>query len=182
MMAIETKTDPCIVVHLIERLEPGDRFPKTRAGWPLHITLLPWFETGPLQRAALIELLDEYAVAHSPFTVYVGNEKQFGADGETTVNVIDDQTYIRALRNGIKPIVTGNAGDFVKPDGPGGINHPYEAHITHHDVGGVVHRRNPGDVVPIEDFTLITYNTDAKGNKACQVICHFNLEGDEVPS
>ena len=89
-----------IIVHLVESIETGAVFPRKRAEWPLHITLVPWFYLADDQREAFLQALTELAAAYAPFTVNVGEEEKFGPDKDVSVNLLVEQAPVRSLHAG----------------------------------------------------------------------------------
>jgi 2'-5' RNA ligase len=167
---------PFILVHLVERRQVGERFRKTRADWPLHITLVPWFFVSAEQKAGLFQALRDYARQAPAFDALVGQEQLFGPGQNIGVNVMADQAPLQRLHNDLKRIVTVYSNGFRPNASIGsGVDMPYEAHITHHDAAGVIHRRRQGDIEPVRDFTLATY-TDEVDGPLCEIVEHYALQ------
>jgi 23S rRNA (cytidine1920-2'-O)/16S rRNA (cytidine1409-2'-O)-methyltransferase len=157
-----------ILVYLVEQRPVGERFAKTRAAWPLHITLVPWFVLHAGQESALRAALARYAKATLQFSATVGVEEHFGPEHDVPVNVIADQTKLRKLHDGLRQVAAPYAelqdetGDF-------------RAHITHHHTAdGPVHRRFPDDKEQIDSVTLVRL-LDGEQGKECEIVEHFTL-------
>jgi 2'-5' RNA ligase len=186
MSVVEPKTaevdgqTPLILVHLVEPCQVGQRFRKTRADWPLHITLVPWFFVTDGQQVALRQALRGYVRHAAAFEAPVGAEQLFGPDQNIGVNIMAHQAPLRLLHGDLRKIVKANSNGFRPNASIGsGVEMPYEAHITHHDVDGTIHRRRQGDIEPVRDITLVTYTEQADG-PVCEIIEHFGLQGGQA--
>jgi|GEM_PF-1394572 len=182
--AIPDNTVPCILVHLVERVAVGGKFAKTRADWPLHITLVPWFYVEKARLPALNTALRAYARETPAFVTEVGEERFFGPNQDIGVNVIANQLPLQALHRDLKQLVEAMSVGFKPGASPAsGVERFYDAHITHHNVDGDIHRRFEGDQQPVNDVTLLTFSTTpGESVPTCEVLQHFELAGGSSDS
>ena len=155
-----------IVVHLVDPREVGDRFARTRMGWPLHITLVPWFTLNPEPEA--LQALESVAKASVQFSVFVGEDAMFGPHKRIAVSLIAEPKQCAELHRGLvdslRPL------DFVFASDRW-VGESYRPHITHHGE----RRRQPGETRDIKDFTLVRL----VDQHTCEVVRHFTLGGEQ---
>ena len=162
-----------IVVHLVERRPEGTIFRRTRAEWPLHMTLVPWFGIADNERDQLLESLRLYSANKVPFTVHVGDDELFGAERDVPVSLIVEQHTVVKLHDELSAIV----GKSVQTRLPVSEGRAYRAHITHHNGTDGIHRRFPGDEEVIDGFTAVRL-LDDKGTQFCEIIQNFIFSKD----
>lgn len=165
-----------ILVHLVERLEVGDTFLRTRSDWPLHITLVPWFYAH--NEHELIQRIEDAARHRQSFDVTVGEDRWYGKRQEIPVNIIADQTEVEALHRGLLGTVR-ECSDGFHVDPPPFIEDRFSAHITHHVKGADVHRNHPGDVLNVQDVSLLRLLIQEDGQH-CELIQNFQLGSHET--
>jgi 2'-5' RNA ligase len=153
-----------IIVHMVDDVPEGFRFARKRLAWPLHITLLRWFEVPEIEPYEA--RLEAVAATTPPFTALVGHEIAFGENGEVPVNVIADMTALQGLHKRLLESLKESDGALESVRWSG---EAYRPHITHHGD----HRRQAGDDEPVDDFTLVRIEDD----HMCQVVRHFALSG-----
>ncbi len=166
-----------IIVHLVEKRAEGTIFARTRADWPLHVTLVPWFSVADDQRDALLSQLNHYATKKTPFSVHIGKEELFGVGMDIPVNLIAEQVPVASLHEELMAIVgrygkqfRQNAGQFLS------VQQNYRAHITHHQATDGAHRRYAGDEELFESITVGRL-LDNHGVQVCEIIDNIELKG-----
>lgn len=82
-----------IYVAMVKPQPVGRRFTQ----WPLHITLLPWFQAPSI--AAVEQLAQAAARDFTPFTVTVGKREYFGSSRQLAVKLIKTSEQIMELHN-----------------------------------------------------------------------------------
>jgi len=153
-----------IVVHMVDEVEVGQQFMRSRLSWPLHITLVRWFNVGDV--SACEERFEKLASDSSPFASKVGAEAEFGSDSKTTVNVMADPEPFRALHNRLVQAVRDSGGNFESEEWFGDA---YKPHITHHGE----HRRYEDDIELVDSFHLVR----VEEGRLCTIVGHFALGG-----
>ena len=161
----------CILVHLVEKRSVGERFLRHRNTWPLHITLVPWFYIDQEKEAALITSLDMYSRTRHGFQAVVGQEHIFtGGKQEVRVNLMADQSPIKSLHTDLFGLVRSYYTSF-HADKPY-IEDRFIAHITHHELEGVTHRRTASDSEEIDTVTLLRL-APSQPTDYCEVVANF---------
>jgi len=166
-----------IVVHLVERRPVGTTFPRLRVAWPLHITLLPWFEVEDSRTADLLSAIERYAKSLRKFVAVVGDTENFGPGKDIPVNLIVDQQPIAKMHDDLLDL-TKQHGALLSSQAnalSSAAGRKYRAHITHHVVNGTVHRRFPGDKETFADITVARL-FDKDGGQMCEIVKHFEFE------
>lgn len=157
-----------IIVHLVERRPEGTIFRRTRAEWPLHMTLVPWFTITEKGCGQLLAALRSYSATKASSAVHVGGEELFGAEKDVPVNLIVEQQPVAKLHDELSAIV----GQSVQEHWPESEGRAYRAHITHHNSTDGIHRRFPGDEEVIDGFTVVRL-LDDNGVQFCEVVQNF---------
>lgn len=171
-----------IIVHLVEPMAVGKMFPRHRANWPLHVTLVPWFYIADERRHKMLEALQTYLSTEQPFSVHVGEEKKFGPDKNVPVNLIDEQEPVRRLHNALVKVAGDYGAQFHKgASAHSGAEQTYVAHITHHQAADGLHRRFPGDEEAFDSITVARLLGD-HGSQMCEIIraITFGGKGNEA--
>lgn len=153
-----------ILVHMVDEVEPGQQFMRSRLAWPLHITLVRWFDAGNL--GACKDRFKKVALTATPFMSTVGREAQFGPDGATTVNVMTSPKPFRELHSRLVQAIRDSGGSFESEQW---FSDAYKPHITHHGE----HRRYEGDLELIDSFHLVR----VEEGRLCTVAGRFALGG-----
>lgn len=78
-----------VVVAILDKASVGDKFQM----WPLHLTILPWFESGSVEEA--VELLKPTTKEHEPVKVTLGDFAKYGAN--RTVRLIKPSPSLNEL-------------------------------------------------------------------------------------
>ena len=134
------------IVYFVEQQLEGWTF--SRAHWPLHLTLVPWFTV--TDEEAVLRSLEQVAHETQSLTLAVGGIEQFGTNGDVPVNIIKNQAPAKALHDVLvdtlaKANTTFNDDRFM--------GQSYVAHVTRH----VADRRqsNEGENVLVTNFHLV---------------------------
>lgn len=80
-----------LIVYLLEQMPDGYDFGR----WPLHITIMPWFEIDDPKQA--IDALKNVCKTHKPSWVTVGKTDYFGAKHDLEVNLIANPNPLTSL-------------------------------------------------------------------------------------
>jgi 2'-5' RNA ligase len=70
-------------------------------GWPLHITIVPWFPVAPEQLLRLHKLLEKIASRLSKIQLTVGGEEKFGPSKDLVVHIIEPHRELQLLHNDV---------------------------------------------------------------------------------
>jgi len=152
-----------VVVSFLDDQVEGDTFVRSRhSGWPLHITLFPWF--GVPNFEILDSKLNEIAERSKTFSVQVGPERMFGEHADIPVNIIQNQTTLRQLHTELEDVITSD-GELFSPQY---IGDNYNAHITQHS--GATNRHE-GDAVEINHIYLVKMVDD----DTCQFLKKYSF-------
>ena len=166
-----------ILVHLVEKRPAGDIFPRKRADWPLHITLVPWFHIAKENEGALLDALRRYGQGRAPFSARVGAEAMFGPAHGIPVNVLADQSEIKRLHDDVLAIAKACGATWRGAASPhSGRGQAYLAHITHHVKDGQIHRRHTGDEVVVGDCTVARLSDDS-GSQVVEIVENIAFGG-----
>ncbi len=84
-------TEDLLVVATLKPVNVGDRFDKV----PLHVTVLPWFNTGEKHNEALDDYLRFIATTNSPIEIVGQDEAMFGPKYDTRVRKVASQTIMK---------------------------------------------------------------------------------------
>lgn len=82
-----------VIVCMVDPAQVGDRFTM----WPLHITLLPWFDAPDVQTVK--EVVEQKLQGFRPFTVSVGKRSSFGVDKRLPVMLIQPSHKLQDLHD-----------------------------------------------------------------------------------
>ncbi len=151
-----------IVVHFVEQQLEGWTF--ARGHWPLHITLVPWFETD--DEEAIIRSLERVAAQTAPLTLRVGKQEMFGVNNDVPVNVIRNQVSIRKLHDDLLTALNEADTDFHEQRF---VDDEYIAHIPRHEVDGRFSNRGEG--ILVNNYRLVRLMKAKK----CRVEQEFNF-------
>ena len=155
------QTGDVILVHFLDNQPLGLRFLRQCNGWPLHVTLMPWFSVA--DEIALQAELARLATRTSQFTTSFGNQIAFNP--ETDVTLVQDTSGLHQLHLDLLNIATRNGASQRTSNWVGDA---YKPHVTHHDGQPIP---QTGDALPIYDFSLVRLLAD----NVCEVVRHFNL-------
>jgi 2'-5' RNA ligase len=156
-----------ILVHMLDPQGLGTYFDRTR--WPLHITLMPWFEVMQPQQSVLRRELGLLAQATPPINVVVGDTALFGPNQEVPVNLITDQLVLMRLHTALLDLVHLLQ---LPIENERWVGAAYKAHISQ----TIDRRVDPGDKIIVDDF----YTVRLIDNHICQITEHFQLKGSDA--
>jgi len=108
--------------YMLDKPKLGEVFTK----WPLHITVLPWFECQDI--AIYVGMLEKTARKIRPFYVTVGREADFGPDGGVPVKLVNKTYPLTELHATVCRLLMygkGHAGSREER-----ITRPWRPHIT----------------------------------------------------
>ncbi len=110
-----------MVAFLLDSKLPNGSFMR----WPLHITIVPWFEIDDPSNA--IEVFNKVCIAHKPFSVLVGEPTYLGPRQTIDVNIIEKSHPLDSLhRDLIDDLETAQ----VRFKSSKYIGDNYQPHIT----------------------------------------------------
>lgn len=155
---------------MVEPHEAGYRFVRTRAAWPLHITLVPWFVITDAKIGELMTLLDSCAQSFHSFQTTVGPDAALGANQDIPVNLMADVGSFRAVQDKLLVAVRSTFMSFVAPKVY--IEDEFKPHITHHSIDGHVHKVPEGTTLSVDGFSLVRLGPAGEG-QMCEVVRNF---------
>jgi hypothetical protein len=158
------KPGSLILVHFVERQLEGWMF--TREHWPLHISLVSWFEAD--DEEAIFRSLERLAGDTAPMILQVGGQEKFGVKKDVPVNIIKNQAPIHKLHENILSTLEG--ADITLHENSFSRG-KYRAHITRYTRDG--RHSNDGERVIVNDFHLVRLLKD----NTCIVEQAFDLLG-----
>ena len=135
-----------ILVYFVEQQLEGWTF--ARDHWPLHMTLVPWFQVE--DEEAAVRSLARVSGQGEPLRLGVGGQEKFGVNNDIPVNVVNNQEPVMALHKKLVEAL-GNADTAFGEQNFVGEN--YQAHITLHIVDG--RHSNDGEELLVNDFHLV---------------------------
>lgn len=155
-----------VLVCFLQAPVLGFRFARRRENWPLHITLMPWFETDDLR---LRSALEQIVARQKQFSVSIDGIAQFNAT--THVSLLTASLEMSALHRLLVSTVCGVGG---KIQDERFIGAQYRPHVTHHEgnpvpaVGTVIHinavhmvRLLPDNVYEVEQCWPLEKSSEA---------------------
>lgn len=156
-----------IAVYMLQPQAIGSYFDRSR--WPLHITLLPWFDVVSNKHDSLQHELGQLERTKPPIKITVGDTALFGPDRNVPVNIIASQDEVKSLHLSLLQIahlLRLPLTDTSWVDGR------YIAHITKRD--GHPHP-DVGDSLLLDGFYIVRL-VDAA---LCQVVSYHQLRGSD---
>lgn len=157
-----------ILTHFLIPETTGFHFNRSREGWPLHITLVGWFDIPSDVREQFTTKLGQLAVAVDPVEVHVGPEEGFGPSKDIAVNVIVERTLMADIHKDLLSVVE-DCGGKLENDRYARDN--YRAHVTHHGA----ERCSEGDMLRFAGFSLVLLHE----KDDCEVIANFSLRSSD---
>ncbi len=130
-----------IIAYVLEPLTTGQTFGR----WPLHITIVPWFEIDNIDKA--VEAVNRVVNTHKPFTVTVGQTAYFGPRQNVEVNKINSAP-LYALHQALSQVLEASGAKFRHRHYMG--NH-FNPHITKKSFARV----QPGYELNIKNILLV---------------------------
>jgi 2'-5' RNA ligase len=113
-----------ILVCMVEPVEVGYKF--ERSAWPLHITLVPWFEI--TDQSWFTSGLASLVSALKPIHLTLGDKELFGSRGNVPVNVVDPNKDLTKLHGELFRLV--KEGGSLQSDRF--VGNRYRAHVSHY--------------------------------------------------
>ncbi len=150
------------LVHFVEKQLEGWTF--ARSHWPLHITLVPWFQTK--DEEAVMRSLDRLAAELENMNLTVGGVEDVSGPGHRQANFIKNQQPVRELHKYL--LATLERADIELHESRF-TGKEYRAHVTRHRADG--RHSTAGEHILLNDFHLVKM-LDAK---TCEVYQVFEL-------
>ena len=138
-----------ILVTMAEQVEQGYTFERKRQEWPLHVTLVPWFETDANKNDVIKRLTNTVRTLNA-FDAVIGAEDNFGPNGDVRVNVVSDPHHFSFLHNVVVAALDELAPKYISEIY---MRENYKPHVTHH---GTNHM-HIGDIVHVQDVAVVEY-------------------------
>lgn len=121
------KATDLVIVSFLDDHKEGNTFVRSKhGGWPLHITIYPWFGVKNFDKFE--QELTSITEFTRPFIVEVGEERMFGKDQDVPVRIIENQSNLIKLHKKFDEIVASDGELFDSS----WIRDKYNAHITFH--------------------------------------------------
>ncbi len=137
----------CILVAMIDPAHAPRQFQRTRLGWPLHVTLVPWFTVQNV--TDLQHRLHSIIAQETSFIAETGEDTFFGAQHDTPVSLIANRQPFVLLHNVLLELLDDIGAHFVASQL--WLRREYRPHVTHHGSD----RLHPGYMFPVETVTLV---------------------------
>ncbi|MEI8188034.1 MAG: 2'-5' RNA ligase family protein [Candidatus Saccharibacteria bacterium] len=152
-----------VIAYFIKPVEPKYNF--SCKEWPLHVTLLPNFVVSD-SLDELIDKVNEISHSMSPFSIQVGDDENFGPNGEVLVSLIIPKADILSLHSKLLAITKSYEFDTPQYIGKG-----YRPHATKQ----VINQLISGDSYLLDSMTLVDMfpNNDIERR---EIIKTFNLK------
>jgi 2'-5' RNA ligase len=138
-----------VIAHFIKPVEPKYNFSCKQ--WPLHVTLLPNFIVSN-SLDELIYNLNELSHTIRPFSIQVGDDDNFGPNGEVLVSLIKPEEDILSLHSKLLAITKS-----YKFDTPQYIGEGYRPHASKQQNNELV----SGENYLVESMTLVDMFPDS---------------------
>ncbi len=131
-----------IVAVLLENKSINEEFGR----WPLHITIVPWFEIKNSTKA--INAIKRVSKYHKPFSVIVGEKAMFGPKHTVEVNRLAEDQPLKTLHEALTHELNVAGANFMHKHYMG---NGYNPHITKRSFANV----QPGHTLNIKNVYLI---------------------------
>lgn len=161
------KPGALILVTMVDPAAVPAKFRRKRLDWPLHITLVPWFELP--DEAAFLEQLRTIIPMEESFQVTVGEEAAFGIENDTPVNLINYSRPLTVMHYFLLTALEAHQATMVS--NTNWIRDKYSPHVTHHGNS----RLHLGDVVSVNTITVVRLLDD----DWCEVVDALTLNEAE---
>ncbi len=134
-----------VVVLPLEPLRADESF--AVPDWPLHVTLLPPFETDAAPRV-IAELIASASATQHPLVVVAERDELFGRRNDVPVTVLEANDELVCLHQWLVDAVRPYA---TRPDEPAFTGIRFRAHITAKKHA----RAHPGDAFTLSQIALV---------------------------
>ncbi len=151
-----------IIAYLLEPLTEDTNFGR----WPLHITLIPWFEIDKSDKAK--NVVRKISSSHKPFSTTVGEKALFGSDHNIEVYVVKEKQPLRTLHNALVTELKAAGANFLDIKY---MNDNYNPHITKKSYANV----QPGYQLKISKIHLIEAPIGNRLTRLKKVVAVGNL-------
>jgi 2'-5' RNA ligase len=113
---------------MLERVSPQQRF----SIWPLHLTIVPWFEIGGNSLSEFITQLEALVASFSPIRLATGDTAYFGPN-RVKVTLIVPSQELSILHKKLFSIICENGGRLLKDNH---IPNDFQPHVTNRGARG----------------------------------------------
>jgi 2'-5' RNA ligase len=155
-----------VVVSPLSALQAGDGF--SLAGWPLHVTIAPTFETDA-EISQVETIMRKVAESHPPLTVTADAGEGFGRRGNIPVTVIATSDELQTLHEALVDALGAVGARFDDPDF---IRSGYRAHVTKTRTAAAV----PGQVIDLTQLALVDMAPEGD-SRLRRVVKSYSLDG-----
>jgi 2'-5' RNA ligase len=154
-------TGDYILVCFLDEEPIGKRWQRSRNSWPLHITLVPWFNL--TQPATLVKQLRAIASQLRPFMVTFDKAESFNE--HTMVTLLREQQDVMVLHENLLQAL-GRLNAHLTSGA--WIHDNFKAHVTHHRG---MHIPQGGEALRISKISLV----ELAPMNYCKLIQQFEL-------
>ncbi len=156
-----------VIVIMLEPVSLGREF----IDWPLHITIVPWFDGNDAKK--LDGILSEATKTFPSFSVEVSKIEKFGPKKNIKVNLIKSSPELNELHWSILNVLEKNNFGIHQKEY---IGNGYKAHVTHQSHG----QKREGENLRINSFTLVKQVRQKKtGSIVKSAVKNYKLKSNE---
>ncbi|GAC1387821.1 MAG: hypothetical protein NVSMB37_6420 [Candidatus Saccharimonadales bacterium] len=156
-----------VLVYLIDNLKVGDQFVRSRLTWPLHITVIPWFQTNKANATGLIKVFQQYLNTIDTFDVTIGPRANFGAKNQIPVSLIEGSlTILNQMHQSLLERLQSVNGQ-IDTSRQIYVGEKYRPHVTHHGT----RMPNQDNTMHIDNLALV----EATSDRTCTINHLFKL-------
>lgn len=116
------------IISSFEQHQKGEQFEQ----FPLHVTLLPWFDVP--YRQSLVNSVQNFATRQSPQEVKATDEALFGPNEDVRVRLLGRVGSLHAMHEELLEIVATQRGEVLNPEF---IGDKYAPHVTYQGEQGL---------------------------------------------
>ncbi len=131
------------IISSFEQHQKGEVFEQ----FPLHITLLPWFDVP--YRQSLLHSVQNFATRQSPQRVEAAGEAMFGPNEDIRVRLLGRVGSLHAMHEELLEIVSRQHGEILTPEF---VDKKYVPHVTYQGDYGL----EEGEVRTIDRLQVVS--------------------------
>lgn len=147
-----------VLVAMVHPEQVPKSFRRRRLEWPLHVTLLPWFEV--LDAEGFMHDLNRLVPQEQSFIAEVGEDALFGPNRDVPVSLIKNREPFAIMHYFLLTILEKHDGVFSASSN--WTKKDYTPHVTHHGD----ERLHPGESFRVNNVAVVKLLND----DMCEVV------------
>ncbi len=151
------------MIHILEPIGEGAII--NRRKYPLHLTVLAWFNATASVKQDILEKIGEIAKKTEPITFKVEGKALFGPNEDVPVNLVALNQQLNDFHNNLTTTVE-DAGAVIESDY---VKELFRPHISHSEGMQV----QPSDEYKLDEISLLQLLPD---ENTCRIIKNYKLK------